>query len=96
MRLFRPKEKRPVQTGNGNRDKFNREQHAADNGIGIGRSEDEVQAQEFRCLAGRRFPGREQEGENERRDHAIEDVQVEFLWRRGTALSQAGFARSAR
>ena len=74
-------EERAIQTRDGDRDQFNREQHAADDGIGCGWREDEVHPQEFRCLAWWSFPGRKHDGDDQRGDHAIEHVEAQLLGR---------------
>ena len=51
-----------------------------------------MEAEEFRVLWERSFPGWEEEGEDERRDHAIEKLKIQLIrlwldpwrcWRRG-------------
>ncbi len=77
--LFLPKEKRAIHAGNRNRDKFNCQEHAAHDGFWGGRREDEIHAEELRCLSRRSFPWRKEHGQNQNNDHSVEHRDVELL-----------------
>lgn len=73
----------PIQAGDRDRDQFDGEQHAAHDGLGFGRREDEVHAEKFRCTSRRSFPGRKHDGEDQYGNHPIQHIEVELLRRRG-------------
>lgn len=73
---FFSEQPREVQPGDGDGDKLDREQKAADDAGGsartdLGRFQHEVKAEKLRRSTGRGFPRWKQYGENQRRDHDI-------------------------
>src|SRR5215213_5333838 len=73
-------EKRAIQTCDGDRDQFNRDQHAADDGVGCGRREDEVHPKKFRGLAWGSFPWRKHHRDDQPRDHSIQHIEIQLFW----------------
>lgn len=76
---FSSEEERAVQTGDGDRDQFNRQEHAAHDGVRGRRSEDEMDAEKLGLLSRRGFPGRKQYREYQSGYHAVEQSDVELL-----------------
>jgi|SRR6478672_8059695 hypothetical protein len=79
-RSFFSEQKRSVQTGNRNRDEFNRQEHTAHDGFWGGRKEDEIHAEKLGCLSRWSFPGRKEHGQNQDHDHSVEHREIELVW----------------
>jgi len=87
-------EERAVQTGDGDCDQFNRQEHAAHDGVRGWRSEDEMDAEKLGLLSWRGFPGRKQYRENESGYHTVEHSDVELLCCCGIWLRGRGWTRA--
>ena len=76
-------QKRTIHAGNGNRDEFDCQEHAAHDGFRSRRREDEIHAEKFRRLRRWCFPGRKQDGQDEYDNHPVEHREVELIRCRG-------------
>lgn len=72
-------QKRCVQAGDCDRDKLNRQEHAAHDSFRGRRREDEIHAEKFRCLRRRSFPWRKQQSQDQHHDHSIEHREIELI-----------------
>ena len=79
---FLPKEKRPVHPCNHDRNKLDRQEHTADDGVGYRRRKDKMHPKKLRFLRWRRLPRRKHEGKDQKNDHAIEHGDIELPWPR--------------
>lgn len=76
-----------IEPGDGDGGQLDREQHAAHDGLRRRRGQEEMDAEKFRRLGRRGFPGRKQDREEQRRHHPVEDVEAQlFRHRRGGAI----------
>ena len=76
---FLAKEKRQVQACDGGRGELNREQQPTDDGIRLRRGENEMKSEKGSRLRGRRFPWGHHERDDQDRDHAIKNVQIQLF-----------------
>ncbi len=73
-------QKRAIHAGNCDCDEFNRQEHAAYDGLRRGGREDEIQTEKLRGLRRRCLPWGEQDGQDQHDDHSVEYREIELVW----------------
>ena len=72
-----------IEPSDGDGRQFDREQHAAHDGLWRRRGQKKMDAEKFRWLSRRGLPGREQDRNHQGPDHSIEDIETQLFGRLG-------------